>query len=565
MDDLFNNYWPENDFRYYLQHHGVKNQKWGVRNAEWYPIAAYQAHLRRTGGKDSNRSAGRIRASEGSSVIDKVKTKLKNAKYNRELKNTRRTLSDFKDSEELDNYRQSKKGNRLTTKNTAKNARDFVKELQEAVNFAEKNKDSLAFLNARSMSDLAIEKKNISDEIKEAKKTIKELNKSYAEEFKALDVIDDYIAYAPYDSSKYTSEEFDKANEQFTHEPFGLRGQKWGVERAAWYPNNQENLNRYMQNRLFQQHIQQHQDFVNQQFNENMLLNQINNMNTMHMMSPMGFGNRIDDAQSGMFDKIFTPNATSVKQNEFAKEFSKTFKKTNANYDKLSNLKQIQDSITDDLLLKFADKENSGDSNDYKQVKKEIVNSLLGNKHKDLSVKVETALESAIREKTGFFDYERAWVKEEDLKQDLYEDAKLNGIPKKQNPKYQEWQEAKKETARLKKVYEDNINNLRAQKEERINSKIESARKTDSYETLFLEAIQNDPLGKSNAPKKEILKEYRKYLNDPNKYFSEFEESDYARKYKSTKEYREIAKKVREKGWKSLTDKEKEIYEEMYV
>lgn len=36
----------ENDYRYYLQHHGIKGQQWGVRNAEWYPIADYQAHLK---------------------------------------------------------------------------------------------------------------------------------------------------------------------------------------------------------------------------------------------------------------------------------------------------------------------------------------------------------------------------------------------------------------------------------------------------------------------------------------------------------------------------------------
>lgn len=41
--------WPENDYRRYLQHHGIKGQKWGVRNAEWYPIADYKAHISRTG------------------------------------------------------------------------------------------------------------------------------------------------------------------------------------------------------------------------------------------------------------------------------------------------------------------------------------------------------------------------------------------------------------------------------------------------------------------------------------------------------------------------------------
>lgn len=26
--------YPENDYRYYLQHHGVSGQKWGVQKAE---------------------------------------------------------------------------------------------------------------------------------------------------------------------------------------------------------------------------------------------------------------------------------------------------------------------------------------------------------------------------------------------------------------------------------------------------------------------------------------------------------------------------------------------------
>ena len=36
-----------------LSHHGVKGQKWGERNAEWYPIDAYKKHLRNAKDKTS--------------------------------------------------------------------------------------------------------------------------------------------------------------------------------------------------------------------------------------------------------------------------------------------------------------------------------------------------------------------------------------------------------------------------------------------------------------------------------------------------------------------------------
>lgn len=35
--------WPENDYRYYLRHHGILEQRWGVRNGPPYPLS-YDAH-----------------------------------------------------------------------------------------------------------------------------------------------------------------------------------------------------------------------------------------------------------------------------------------------------------------------------------------------------------------------------------------------------------------------------------------------------------------------------------------------------------------------------------------
>ena len=39
MSDFFDTPLSEFDT---LEHHGIKGQKWGVRNAEWYPIDAYR-------------------------------------------------------------------------------------------------------------------------------------------------------------------------------------------------------------------------------------------------------------------------------------------------------------------------------------------------------------------------------------------------------------------------------------------------------------------------------------------------------------------------------------------
>ena len=49
MDEIF--IYPENDCRSYLEHHGTPGQKWGVRKAAWYPIAAFQKASNKVGTK----------------------------------------------------------------------------------------------------------------------------------------------------------------------------------------------------------------------------------------------------------------------------------------------------------------------------------------------------------------------------------------------------------------------------------------------------------------------------------------------------------------------------------
>ena len=49
MDEILA--YPDNDYRSYLEHHGIPGQKWGVRKAAWYPISAFQKASNKIGTK----------------------------------------------------------------------------------------------------------------------------------------------------------------------------------------------------------------------------------------------------------------------------------------------------------------------------------------------------------------------------------------------------------------------------------------------------------------------------------------------------------------------------------
>lgn len=77
--DEYYDVYPDNDYRYYLKHYGVQGQQWGKRNAEWYPIADWQAHLANTKGQEEAKSFG-----------DRVKAAYKAHKKNSNLKKARK-------------------------------------------------------------------------------------------------------------------------------------------------------------------------------------------------------------------------------------------------------------------------------------------------------------------------------------------------------------------------------------------------------------------------------------------------------------------------------------------
>ena len=91
MEDIL--IYPENDYRDYLEHHGVPGMHWGVRKAAWYPISAFKAAKARAGEKIKSIKANhdkKVRARKRVKNLEKARKaraeKLAQQKKDEELK-----------------------------------------------------------------------------------------------------------------------------------------------------------------------------------------------------------------------------------------------------------------------------------------------------------------------------------------------------------------------------------------------------------------------------------------------------------------------------------------------
>lgn len=84
-----------------LNHSGVPGQKWGVRNAEWYPISAWKAHLRKEGRATVNKkTTGELSDRKRKKIAKKVaKQRTANLQKAREAK--ARAIESRKEKEDI--------------------------------------------------------------------------------------------------------------------------------------------------------------------------------------------------------------------------------------------------------------------------------------------------------------------------------------------------------------------------------------------------------------------------------------------------------------------------------
>ena len=92
-------------------------------------------------------------------------------------------------------------------------------------------------------------------------------------------------------------------------------------------------------------------------------------------------------------------------------------------------------------------------------------------------------------------------------------------------------------------------------------NKLTRAKERDLYDIDFVETIQNDAVLRRGG--KDLLSEYSKFLNNPDSYMSSFKESTYQRQYKNRPEVREAMRIAKADGWDALSNHQKELLNEL--
>lgn len=544
MDEYSADAYPENDYRTYLQHYGVQGQRWGKRNAEWYPIADWQAHIANTKGQEAAKSFG-----------DKVKAAYKEHKKNSNLRKARRIKAKKAANakrEEVRQVRSEAKKQKILRGGTPGDIIKIRSQLsdQEIADAVARNNNINRLREAENtrlqqISDAEWERKygkyrKFFDAIKKGASVTSDVAN-------AIDKVNNIVN--PKQPKKINPLDVLAHPERFTNDE---------VKEARDRAENMKNIKNSLSPKkeaTFEEILANPEKFTTDEVTAANRKAQAvkNGQNALDEL------NRRSAEKNASESNASSANNSTSESSTFSDITNKVDKETlNTPMSETKNKTYSYEEALDYWINNQSGKEQTREKAE-KILGKYVYESLIpSDSERFASDKVykEFINNNAKKiDKEAIKDLKRKGIKV-DKNSDEYHDAVTYAAERLM------WSDRDYQEKYKSATKEDDDVGRPVYSESQKNKMMNNAKTKDSYNIDFLETVQNDSvLGKGG---KELQKEYKKFLDDPKKYMETFEESDYSKKYKNSKRVRDIAAKVREDGYASLTDAEKEIFNDAY-
>lgn len=432
---------PLSAYDEYLEHHGIKGQKWGVRNAEWYPIDAY----RKAKGlvvDAANSDAGKKAVSITKDVASKTKEKAKEA-----VEFTKKAAK--KASED----HAEKKAKRKEQKAEAARSKEEHRREVEA-------EEKMRILNNGTPAEvLRIADQLTNDELNYARnrnqllKDIRELdskhtsdlkNKQFQKKWGALVNAGDTLRKVsqPIEDTATALERYKK----FTKVVKDLNKDDDSEKVAPSVRDVLNNPGKYSDEK------------VKKSFERNQRLKSMNDWaknGQIYGMPGLFGGSSSEEKAQNTLHKELVKTVKSVKNSGF-NAFDRVMR-----VNKISEMDSVKNAVDDDLLSLNAKYLKNPSQASYDKYANEVVKrtkSMLGKKYDDnYGGLLAQGIDGAVTKRIGYGDYNVAKNKVDSLRKRL-DDGKLDyDIPIKKNGAYPEYVQAKKELSAAKKKYEANV------------------------------------------------------------------------------------------------------------
>lgn len=438
MADFFDT--PLSAFDDYLEHHGIKGQKWGVRNAEWYPIEAYR------------KAKGIVVEASNSNTAKAVKSGAKKA-AEETVKITKKAAAKASEINEKNKARKVSKRQAAEVKRQereVKRQEDFEREKKRILNSGTPaevlqisdmlTNDELSY--ARNRNQMLKDMREL-----DSKHTSDLKNKAFRKKWGKLVDTGEAIKYVsqPMDDVATALQRYKKFTDAFKSLSDRDKNTKTDIDR---FLDNPRAFSDSEAKALFARLSTEEgiKKIANARASE--AKTNISGMRNL-------FGSEEERAQN-RFTKDMTKTIKSVKNSGY-----EAFDRLARVY-KISEMDAVKNAVDDDLLslrAKYIKNPTQKNKDDYTDGVLKRSQSMLG---KNLDANngrlLMEGIDGAVSKKIGYGEYNKAKDKVNTLRKRLDEGRDDYDIPVKKNGAYPEYVQAKKELSAAKKRYEDNLN-----------------------------------------------------------------------------------------------------------